>query len=614
MKYNPPEHTKLSRKQKKQIKGRKRREKPLPTPAVPPATEVIAEIPAAPAPPVQEGKTVPAQAAPAVAPRLGNIAANRFHILAFFLITASVLLAYSNIYQSPFNLDDAHNVSGNFHVRIDHLSLSALKEAASESPQHWRWLPNISFALNYYFHGLDVWGYHLINVLIHILAAVTLYFLALVTLGLATNRKDFPARETALAATLLWALHPVQTNAVTYIVQRMTSMAALFYLLSLLCYVHGRLQRNTPARSRLLFGLCLLFGCMAVVSKENSIMLPFMIIGYELFFLRERAGGFNAKKAAVTAALAIALAAGAGLAITGGNFSGILAKYSVREFTMAERLLTESRVLFHYLGLLILPLPGRLNLDYDFPISTSLFSPPQTILACIGVLALCCLPVLLFKRRRLAAFALFWFLGNLIIESTFIPLELIFEHRLYLPSAFLFIALAAMLYQARFVQLRFLRPALIIVLICFGAFTWQRNTVWQTDVGLWSDIVKKSPNKGRGYLSLGLAYIKLGQTDWGIAHYRKALMVLTKPTDKYDRAKAYRNLGFAYIMKGEYYEAVNELATALQLQPDDAKTHLNLGIAYKKINQPGKAEYHLQRSRSLNSNMFDAGQQTSGHK
>ena len=107
--------------------------------------------------------------------------------------------------------------------------------------------------------------------------------------------------------------------------------------------------------------------------------------------------------------------------------------YSLREFSLTERLLTELRVIFHYISLLLFPLPQRLNLDYDFIVSTSIFNPPQTILALIGICFLCFLPVIYFRHNRLIAYAVFWFLGNLFIESSFIPLEIIFEHRLYLP-------------------------------------------------------------------------------------------------------------------------------------------------------------------------------------
>lgn len=523
-----------------------------------------------------------------------------YKILPYLLILGTVFVVYSNTFQSPFVLDDSHNITDNPHVHINDLSFSALKEAAIQSPSYRRWVPNISFALNYYFQELNMWGYHLVNIIIHILCGFSIYILASWTLSNSTHIKQNRfTNEIALASALLWALHPVQTNAVTYIVQRMTSMETLFFILSMLCYVYGRKKQQTFAKRFLLFLMCLLFGLMAILSKENAAMLPFMIIGYEIFFLQEVNFSHNLKKIVLFIVAPVSSIILFGYIFSRGNFFGMF-NYSLREFSLTERLLTEPRVIFHYISLLLFPLPQRLNLDYDFIVSPSIFSPPQTILALIGISLLCFVPVIYFRKNRLFAFAVFWFLGNLFIESSFIPLEIIFEHRLYLPSIFLFMAFAASIYYSPFLKLKNARIILIVISIILGVFTWQRNMTWRTPISLWEDIVSKSPNKGRGYLSLALAYSKIGKIDEGIDYYKKALTLLVMPYDSGTIVRVYINMGFSYLIKGQYSEVLKISTNALQINPNDPQIHFNLAIACKKMNLDELAEYHFQYARMLN--------------
>jgi hypothetical protein len=219
-------------------------------------------------------------------------------------------------------------------------------------------------------------------------------------------------------------------------------MATLFSLLSLLCYVKARLQVKTRI---LFFTAALLFAVMAFLSKENSGMLPVMVAGYEIFFLQQP--GKN-KKILLRISIPLAIFVLVCLLFLGTDpLARILNGYTIRDFTLGQRLLTETRIIFHYLGLLVLPLPARLNLAYDYPLSTGLLSPLLTLPAVIGIIVLVFLVFFFYKRDRLTGFALFWFLGNLVIESSVIPLELVFEHRMYMPSMFLVLAGVTWFYQ-----------------------------------------------------------------------------------------------------------------------------------------------------------------------
>jgi hypothetical protein len=336
----------------------------------------------------------------------------RTNILVLFFLMAAILLLYSNTFQSPFTFDDSQ-ILDNYFISQDEISLETLKFVPAMSPNKRRMLPNLSFALNYYFGNSDVTGYHLFNIIIHILVAFVLCLLAKTTLGLPGLANRFQRTgEIAFAAALFWAVHPLQINAVTYIIQRMTSMATLFFLLALLCYIKARISKDNSRRIILFIGATLL-GVMALLSKENSGMLPVMILGYEFFLLpgHDRKGQNRKKLLTITVGALVVFLLICWLFLGNDPLSRVLGGYGAREFTLGQRLLTETRIVIHYLSLLVLPLPGRLNLAYDYQLSTGLFIPPETLLAII------CLIGLTYKKDRLAAFAIFWLLGNLAVES-----------------------------------------------------------------------------------------------------------------------------------------------------------------------------------------------------
>jgi hypothetical protein len=209
------------------------------------------------------------------------------------------VIGYANSVNAPFVFDDYHNIIGNQSLQIEDLSLETLKKAAVEKPSRHRWIPKLTLALNYYFakktpisyHSMvetigpgftepKVRGYHLVNILIHMAAGAALYFLFIYTLSspVLANKVKY-VNELALLGALLWVVHPVQTNAVTYVVQRMTSIAALFFFCSLLAYAIARRDETAGLQRYFWFFLSLVSGLLAMVSKENSAMLPVMIAG-----------------------------------------------------------------------------------------------------------------------------------------------------------------------------------------------------------------------------------------------------------------------------------------------------------------------------------------------
>ena len=551
----------------------------------------------------------------------------RINFSALALLAFLVTIPYLNTFHAPFIFDDEVNITKNTHLQIADLSFVSLLDAARHSPNSRRWLPNITLALNYYFSGKQVFSYHLVNIIIHLTAVFFLYslFYSLLCLPKFKMSED-KARQLAFISALLWGVHPVNTNAVTYIIQRMTSMAALFYFAAVFFYLRFRTGEVSRRARFVSLGASVLCALMAFASKENTFVLPFAVVGLELYFISTAANRKNLLIAGVGAALFFLLVS---LTILGTHLiSGILSGYQARDFTLLERLMTEARVIFHYISLLLIPLPSRLNLAYDFPLSTGLLTPPQTVFAMAGILVLVVAVVFLFNRSRLWSFAIFWFLLNLIIESTVIPLELVFEHRLYLSAAFLFLASVYSFSHLSRQRTPFFKGTILIIFLVFSLFTWQRNRVWGNELAMWEDVARKSPGLSRVYVNISLAAAKAKQPWKSIEAARKAIAL--KPDSKeaaeawLDIGSAYQNLGmtsqainafkriltlkvgakreeahsnlaYTYIRMRRWPQAVEEALAATKINPHVPDGWLNLGVAYGLLGQHRRSEEALRR-------------------
>lgn len=524
-----------------------------------------------------------------------------FHLIALITLAVIPAIIYSNSFQAPFVLDDLPNIVEKSTMEVTTLTYESLHQAAFEGAIVRRWLPNLSYGLNFYFGEHEVWGYHLLNLIVHIMTVMVLYGLFFTTLTL--PRLDFSPRRAAqisLISAIVWAVHPLQTNAVTYIVQRMTSMAAFFYLASLLFYVIGRLQSRLKAPRYAFWAVSLICALLALASKENSAMLPLIILAYEFYFLSDwEKRVYSRKSIAVLGMSLLSIFAVIWIYIGRSALLSILDGYARREFSLVERLLTQTRIIFHYLSLMFLPLPSRLNLDYDYEISHSLLSPPLTLVATLGILCLVGLTVYLFRRHRLLSFGLFWFLANLLIESSVIPLELVFEHRLYLPSSMLILAVVVLsngLWGRRQKVLPLLW-ATVIVFLCL--FTWQRNMVWANEISLWLDVVTKSPGKARGFNQLGIAYSKEKDFDKAIVAYKNAIR-----NNPYSYS-AYLNMGRTYLMNGFVDAAIKAYQKAIKLKPSDPKVYFKLASIYLDQGQIDQAIRLFQEVIKLEPSSFE---------
>lgn len=631
-------------------------------------------------------------------------------LLPFALLILAAFLPYCHTFSYPFHLDDSYAFVDNPVIK----NLAVFLDGSGFDYNPRRFIGHLTFALNYHFGGLNVFGYHLVNVGIHILTTLLVYGLTRLTLSTpfftaSTQHSQAPDHELSLSgsrlprnswiplcAGLLFAVHPVQTQAVTYIVQRLASQATLFYLLALVLYVWARLRTVRPqpavrspessATREAVPGagapgtlLLLLFSALAALSamltKEIAATLPLAVLLYELSFFRHAP---RVRRLLLLPFLALALI----LPLIVMGEAGPLGKLFpsllrlLQESSHVSRgdyLLTQFPVIVTYLRLLVLPV-GQ-NLDYGYPVYSTLAAAPVFLsaffmaalsafagwmylksapgfpgLACVkaavspepatpgleaaapdrsataieGVSAgneatggagneatgtctesscadfpvavsdspgSCTAPEL-----RLIGFGIFWFFLTLLVESSVIPIaDVIFEHRLYLPSFGIFLAVAAaasLLAQRLGKRATFAACSAVILLLALTTFT--RNRVWRDPVVLWSDVVSKSPRNERAYCNLGHALLERGQIDLAIAN------LLTAQKLNPDYAKTYLSLGVAFWQKRMLPEAISTLETAIEKNPQLWLAHYNLSLIHSVKGDVEKAIRHMEAAANLN--------------
>ena len=525
------------------------------------------------------------------------------------LLSALILLVYSNSFNASWHFDDFQNITDNKALRLTNLHPETLYHATFESKDNerifYRPAAYLSFALNWYYGKTDVTGYHVVNTAVHILTAFFL-FLAILALfktpNLAGKYSDSEYFIAILAA-VLWAANPIQTQAVTYIVQRMAAMAALFYVLGIYLYIKAR--TSVSWKNRLIFyaGVILSF-LLAVGSKENALMFPSALFLVEIIFFQNLSNSKTRRRfiwlgCALAAALFIL---GVLLFMDAGFIARLQSKYETRTFSLFERVLTQPRIVVFYLSQIFYPIPDLLSIVHDIEVSKSLFQPWQTLPAILFLLGLAAAGIWKIKRHPLFSFAVLFFLLNHIIESTIIPLELVFEHRNYLPSLFLFLPIAAGLkwaidyyYAGDKKTMAVLITGFVTLLImALGTGTYVRNMAWATEYTLWKDALEKAPNSARPYHNLSAGYY----TD--IGNYEKVIELCTSAIDLNEDSKhkaeilALENIANAYAKGRKNYEKVISIyKRVLSLAPKRYKTHYHLILALIHTEQLDKAQQRL---------------------
>ena len=564
------------------------------------------------------------------------------HTAAFITVICVMgLMVYSNTFHTPFLFDDDGFIVNDYAIRMTEFSWDGIKRAALEGYPAHRYLPNISFAINYYIGVLDPFGYHVLNLAIHLLTSVFLFFLVKNTLRVYLNCRDgvhpCPKREgvkpsstlhpeiIAFFTALIWIVQPVGTQAVTYICQRMASMVALFYVLSLLLYIKGRMamagghshttragcipaQNTDNHQGRFLipvlyFAGSALAALCAIATKENAGTLPIIILLYEWFFFQDLKFKWS-RNQIFWALFFLLIFGGAVIWYMGGNpMIRLMNSYNIRDFNMMERVLTQFRIVIYYISLFLYAPPGRLNLDHDYPLSMSHFSPPTTFVCMIAIFTLIALSGFIARKERIFSFCILWFFITQATESTIIGIELIFEHRTYIPFMMTSLMLVLVLFRVfHFVGTRF-SPArkpgttakiygvyalLCAIVLIFSFWTYQRNFDWQNPVTFWSDAAAKSPGKYRSQNDLGIALYDAGDIDGAIRKYKKAIEIAP------DHTNVYNNMGNALFKKGLVEPAIHSFTKALGLDPKHIEARNNLANALMRQGKLDDAVRHFQ--------------------
>ena len=534
-------------------------------------------------------------------------------LLACLLIVLTCAVIYSNSLDGPFLFDDNRAIAEKEKIR-EVSNFLRFDQIRTKRP-----FVDLTFALNYRFGQLNVRPYHVINVLIHMMTGVIVYFLSCAILRRLlrptgdprsishhesrNTRHNAPIPLIGLFTALIFVTHPLQTQAVTYICQRYASLAALFYLTSVLCYLKGRMVQRARIsgeisgkkvglsevrRSRyavtaqlfVLYFLCVLSGILAFLSKQNAASLPLAIILVEVLCIDNSWAGW--KKKLPWAGLALLLMVIAVLLVTGkmegmGTLGDLLEDISRQTrgqgseavVTRWNYLCTQFTVVILYIRLLFLPL-GQ-NADPMLPFKTGFFDG-TTPLAFLFFLAIILFAIRVRKKMPALTFGIFWFFITLSVESSVIPIkDAMFEHRLYLPMFGFAIGLCTTVFQRLSRHPFWAVVLLVCVTFLLGGATYHRNRIWLSAEALWTDVLSKSPHNYRAHTNLGTAFLKEGKLKDAHEHFQESLR-LKQLSD------AHFNLGLSFERFGDLGTAEGHYRKAVEMDPGNKKALVNLGV------------------------------------
>lgn len=539
----------------------------------------------------------------------------RIASLALFFAVVGLALYARVIVRGPFLFDDAEYVLDNQYSR-DIVAALSLNDA--------RQLGYLSFAVNYVLGGEVPTGYHLVNVVIHIVNSLLAVLLVLSLLRRLNSEEALPAwtLPAALFTGMLFLVHPLQTQAVSYITQRFTSLGTLWYLLSVLLYLAGR--RSLEGREQARRGaLCMLGSLLSTIAamrtKEIAVTIPLMLLLLEL--LLYRGSRLGRKRFLLLLPFAAALAIipltifgpelGMSSAIDGKT--DVIRTDKIHDLTQRsplQYLYTQTRVIVVYLRLLVLPVGQRVI--YDLPLSTGLLEP--AVLASSLVLALLGAGGWFSWKRYvssgtdgaprlaygLAAIGVLWFFVTLSVESSVLPIkDVIFEHRVYLPSFGFFAAASAVMAYGASVRLAArpdsLKLLALVILLPLSIGTVLRNEVWTDDLRFWNDVIRKAPRKAVGYNNRATVLAQREEYGRALEDFDRAIALFPRTAEElfqwenadyspWNMSKTYTGRGNVNLALGRLDRAEEDFRRAKEVfsMPVDAENLLLEGDALSK--------------------------------
>lgn len=513
----------------------------------------------------------------------------RAFLSAVLLLVVALAIAYSTSFRGALVFDDLPGIAENPTIRdLRRWDLLVMAIGPQGGTLSGRPIPNLSLALNYALSGLELWSYHAFNLAIHICAALALFGLVRRTLLRPVLGGRWAADALPLAVVIagLWSLHPLQTESVTYLVQRVESMVGLFYLLTLYCFVRA-IDAVHPRRWFIAtFGACLVgMGC-----KEVMVSAPLMVWLYDRTFVAaswrevwQCRGRFHLTLASTWLCLGALMLASGNRGGTAGFAVGVHAW---------NYLLTQSHVILAYLQLALWPHP--LVFDHNVQLVSGL---AEVFVPALVIVALLAGSAWLLVRRPAAGFLAAAFFAILAPTSSVVPVaDAMFEHRMYLPLAAL-IALLVVGVHRRLGRLAL--PAWSCIGLAFAGTTAARNLDYHSPLGLWEDTVRKVPTNARAHNSIG-AYLFAAEK-FEMAHERFVTAVGLDP--KF--ASAHYNLGRSLDRKGDAAGAIAAYEKAVQLNPNLIDAHVNLGHALGRLGRWEDAAMHYEAALRLDATAGD---------
>lgn len=540
--------------------------------------------------------------------------------------------AYSNTLGVPFQWDGRTYILQNPMVTDLGMMFDLAAARASEF-YHMvssRYVSYLTFALNYKIGGASPIGYRMASIALHMGSIALVY--ACVTLlmkspGLRDSDLAHHAKPLALVSAAIFALHPLQSEAVNYIFQRHALLAAFFSLGAMACYLRFRLS-DPGARAQLMLwhAASVVLLVLAMKSKESAFTFPLIIALMDVMFFED-----TPKRRAYHLAPLLATMIFVPLAVMRQGGAYTLEAYLGPSPERAEYMLTQLRVIVEYLRLFIAPV--GLSLDHDVSRYATLglgLVPFAIVIAALLADGLW----MSFGRAnadrphlRLAGFGMLWFFLALSVESSvFVIPMMMAEYRMYLPMAGLVIAVAApaLHYSRRIKNSQAVFIAATLIIVALGGMTYARNITWQSKVALWSDTAAKSPNLPKPHNNLGTAFQEAGklpeaeeqlkeairlQPEYALAHYNLAALYINmgRFIDAEKEAErtlaldpklggAHLVLGMARLSQERYQDARMALAEAVTLMPDNAVAHFNFANALAGLKLYGEAVKSLKRA------------------
>jgi len=525
-----------------------------------------------------------------------------------FLFTLTFLI-YSNTFNASWHFDDYPNILDNSNLHIKNLQLKTIYKTffgrpGTVSDSLYRPVSCLTFALNWYFDNKNVTGYHIVNITIHFFTASILFLTILNLLESPKLKNKFRNSQYPIAflSAAFWMLNPIQTQAVTYIVQRMTSLAGMFYILGIYLYLKGKCSDSKGNRTLLFLAVFMSFA-LSLGSKENAVVFPLSLLLIELVFFKEQKQLFDRKVfsgAVIVIALSILVTVTLAFMFMERNpIAYITSLYEKRPFSLLERVMTQPRVILLYFSLIFFPIPDRLSIVHDVVISRSLFEPWTTFVSIAVVLFLIGFGFTQLKKRPILGFGLLFFFLNHLVESTILPLEMVFEHRNYLPTMFLFFPVSAALVKVanyyrekkHFIYLMEI-SFISILIICLCGMTYLRNMVWVTEKTLWEDALVKAPKNDKPLQNMAAYYNSIGQMDKALELYELSLSSYQERPNQ-SKSLSFNNMGNIYLSKGEYEKAIRYYYKALHIYPDQQRARFNMVLALIKMGKWEAALKHI---------------------